>query len=158
MFTDYSDEEQDYPRRKSPRKKIRLIGKDRKQKPSTDDNYRRKRSLNISENIIENIINGTFSDKDEVNDNMTVETTTVFDIEKTTYNYGPTDSFYNNDSSWQDHRPYLRRNFNSTWAKALNGNRDTSGKIGTRRPSKSRYVHYGIQCVCRGYCFIYTKK
>lgn len=68
---------------------------------------------------------------------MTVETTTLFDIEKTTFSYGVKDSYYN-DSAWQDHRLFGRRNFNSTWAKALNGNRDASGKVGTRRQNKMR--------------------
>lgn len=143
FFTGYSDEEQNYPRRKAPKKKIRLIGRDRKQKPSVDDNYRRKRSINITENIIENIINGTFIDKDEIIDhNTTVETTTLFDKEKTTLIHGVMNSFYNNYSAWQDHRLFQQRNINGTWSKAPCGNRDMSGKIGAKKPNKMRYVCY----------------
>ncbi|XP_026322545.1 lysosomal alpha-mannosidase-like [Hyposmocoma kahamanoa] len=137
----YSDEEQDYPRRKAPRKRIRLIGRDRKQKPSVDDNYRRKRSINITENIIENIINGTFNDKDEIIDhNTTVETTTLFDEEKTTLIHGVMNSFHNNYSAWQDHRLFQQRNINGTWSKAPRGNRDMSGKIGAKKPNKMRFM------------------
>ncbi|KAM3955590.1 lysosomal alpha-mannosidase [Aphomia sociella] len=71
----YSDEDTDYSRKKSPRKKITEIStKSKIQKPNYEYD-RRKRSVNITENVNENIIiiNETCYDKDknEINDNNT---------------------------------------------------------------------------------------